>query len=363
MFDYEPTAGCQIATSLSPRESPLHDPGLLAVRRGTAYRTVRYALSPVMGECCSEHEILCKTRFVSKLWQARLLALIEAGYKLPAGHQPYFVGCCPSVGVLHRVDYRPPHPCHLRDLCPWCWAREHVVGLYRDLEGTFYDSPRSRKPKGLHIMTTRTWMRMPCEAITLCELFDRLSAARKLYHKAVHRQLVFGGHWRITVEALDNASAKARNSRTGSSPAAPARSVSWAVCHRLLTICRPEQREWKPSFDFGLPGSCFAKTERCRKITRQQLARLTGSVLRYPQGLLQTGPLPETVALLNFRIGRRFYAAERYGMLRAARRFDEEMREEEGRQRRSEAEITNTRGDDAHDSLGKFTSACYNETA
>jgi len=216
------------------RDFERHVPVIVGARKRCVDKAMRCALSPLLGECTSGEEIIAKTKTLARKWQARLLALREAGWEPGGARDVHFLTDCPPTGVLLHLAQYFPRPCCLRDLCPWCWAREHVAALYQSLEMALYPRLRSRRPADYRILTYHAWSFVPHEALSLAELFAKLATAPVLYRSMTKNRRIAGGYWHVTVEP----GVRDRDFTD--------RSV-WNAHYRMLTLCPPDEAEWSPA--------------------------------------------------------------------------------------------------------------------
>jgi hypothetical protein len=101
-------------------------------------------LRPTFGRLRSDADISDATAWILHLWRRRVVQLAEAGWKpfnLPGkkSRLPNAMSC-PVAFVMTFDKKEGRRPCKLRQICPFCWARD-VRQYWLKIDSRFFPSP------------------------------------------------------------------------------------------------------------------------------------------------------------------------------------------------------------------------------
>jgi hypothetical protein len=250
-------------------------------------------------------------------WRARVMTLRSLDLERLQGKVWYFAANCPPVSVYNKQDTRP---CHLRHLCPFCWARHRVVDLCDRLRYVYYgDQPapravygvRPRQPAAaLDLVEVRTEFCYPPDK---CNVHDMLAAidAGAGRDSLIRRWKYLGGYQLYVIEPPNR-----RDERP-----------VWRWSRRLLAVAETGTQDPPEEVDVPVGAvAAFRHVRRHTHITKRVLAGAVGRTCRYPAQLLYGSPqdtLELQRELHHFKrnprsrfTARCFKVASNYGVLR-----------------------------------------------
>lgn len=252
----------------------------------TAYRhraSFRSVLTPIFGKTWArggDRGIISALAKLREMWRARLLAYRGLGWAPTAAKGLAYMANCPPFGVETDDAGR----CCRRPLvCPFCFAREYVLGPFRDAERHLFGSAdtydaagRVRPPlvRGLHVL----WFRFR-PPVRRREEFTRLSVAGD-FAPAVRRLIAERRRFEVDMaEPVFGAVAHLVQ------PNSVLQVVQY-VRAGVLVVKAPGVPERMANYYARMKEGGAAWWAGTLPLTRKNLAEAFGRAIKYPRGML-----------------------------------------------------------------------------
>jgi hypothetical protein len=234
-----------------------------ARKKGVYYAQRRSVLWPLSGRRSLTNEaVLEDSRKLLIWWRAKVVALRDAGWAdLQTHGKVQFVRNCPPSFVV-ALSENACRPCHMAQVCPWCYARDEVGDLFDKL-ARFLPKTHYTHTKPLFFLEVASK-----RVMTATETGSKLTGQLrewKIRPQTLLRQIpTLGAYYRVALE-----------------PRIVSERLRWKFSYRLLAIVKP---------DFEIPSGLPTKARRVRTSTARsvkQLVPIVARICRYPVSLMR----------------------------------------------------------------------------
>jgi hypothetical protein len=244
-----------------------------------AYAAKKAVLWPLTRRRALRNKAVVKDlKWLQRFWREQLCVLRDAGWKDLAtpGKVQFCRNCPPTIGVA--VGEKPCRPCNMRQICPWCYARQ--IGVLYDALAELLPN-RGKLSEPIRLLEIKNKVVMPLKDVGKM-VNPTLKSFKKSPTDLLKRLAPLGAYYNVHLEPKS----------------VHGHYSAWKFSYSVVALVPLgwEQPEW------------LAANGRKIRVTdvysKQQLVNVIARICRYPVGLLKGDPKLAMISL-NARRGTR----------------------------------------------------------